>query len=72
MQKNFIFSDTETTGLWEKDFIQIIQSASILTDESFKRVFKGSSVKRTKFIGLKRNIDQNKYLYLDFCVSCGG
>ena len=31
-----------------------------MTDESFKRIFKGSSVKRTKFIGLKRNIDQNK------------
>ena len=31
-----------------------------LTDESFKRIFKGSSVKRTKFVGLKRNIDQNK------------
>ena len=31
-----------------------------ITDESFKRIFKGSSVKRTKFIGLKRNIDQNK------------
>ena len=38
MQKNFIFSDTETTGLREKDFIQIIQSASILTDESFERI----------------------------------
>ena len=38
MQKNFIFSDTETTGLREKDFIQIIQSASILTDENFKRI----------------------------------
>jgi exodeoxyribonuclease-1 len=38
MQKNFIFSDTETTGLWEKDFIQIIQSASILTDDSFERI----------------------------------
>ena len=38
MQKNFIFSDTETTGLREKDFIQIIQSASILTDESFETI----------------------------------
>lgn len=28
-----------------------------LTDEVFKRVFKGSAVKRTKFNGLKRNID---------------
>ena len=38
MQKNYIFSDTETTGLREKDFIQIIQSASILTNESFERI----------------------------------
>ena len=44
MQKNFIFSDTETTGLEDKpksfkrDFIQIIQSGSILTDASFKRI----------------------------------
>lgn len=28
-----------------------------LTDEVFKQVFKGSAVKRTKFNGLKRNID---------------
>ncbi len=28
-----------------------------MTDEVFKKVFKGSAVKRTKFIGLKRNID---------------
>jgi epoxyqueuosine reductase len=28
-----------------------------MTDEVFKRVFKGSAVKRTKFTGLKRNID---------------
>ena len=44
MQKNFIFSDTETTGLsdkpksFKKDFIQIIQSGSILTDASFERI----------------------------------
>ena len=31
-----------------------------LDDESFRRIFKGSAVKRTKFKGLKRNIDQNK------------
>lgn len=31
-----------------------------LDEESFKRIFKGSSVKRTKYIGLKRNLDQNK------------
>ncbi|MDQ7949723.1 MAG: tRNA epoxyqueuosine(34) reductase QueG [Pedobacter sp.] len=28
-----------------------------MTDEVFKKVFKGSAVKRTKFSGLKRNID---------------
>jgi len=44
MQKNFIFSDTETTGLsdkpksFKKDFIQIIQSGSILTDVNFERI----------------------------------
>jgi len=31
-----------------------------LDDESFRRIFKGSAVKRTKFKGLKRNIDHNK------------
>ena len=30
-----------------------------LDEESFKRIFKDSAVKRTKFVGLKRNIDQN-------------
>lgn len=34
----------------EKDLTEI-------TDEVFKKVFKGSAVKRTKFNGLKRNID---------------
>jgi len=29
-----------------------------LTEEDFKKLFKKSAVKRTKFIGLKRNIDQ--------------
>ncbi|MGZ6520166.1 MAG: tRNA epoxyqueuosine(34) reductase QueG, partial [Bacteroidia bacterium] len=28
-----------------------------LTEETFKRVFKGSAVKRTKFSGLKRNLE---------------
>ena len=28
-----------------------------LTEETFKRVFKGSAVKRTKFAGLKRNVE---------------
>ena len=27
METNYVFSDTETTGLHETDFIQIIQSA---------------------------------------------
>ena len=44
MQKNFIFSDTETTGLsdkpksFKKDFIEIIHSGSILRDASFERI----------------------------------
>lgn len=36
--------------LTEKDLTEI-------TDEVFKKVFKGSAVKRTKLAGLKRNID---------------
>ena len=31
-----------------------------LDEESFRKIFKGSSVKRTKYSGLKRNINQNK------------
>jgi epoxyqueuosine reductase len=31
-----------------------------LNEEKFRRIFKGSSVKRTKYVGLRRNIDQNK------------
>ena len=31
-----------------------------LDEESFRRIFKGSSVKRTKYVGLKRNIKSNK------------
>ena len=30
-----------------------------LDEASFKRIFKDSAVKRTKYVGLKRNIDQN-------------
>jgi len=30
-----------------------------LEEERFRKLFKGSAVKRTKYIGLKRNIDQN-------------
>lgn len=36
----YIFSDTETTGVSERDFIQIIQSASMLTDEKFETLEK--------------------------------
>jgi epoxyqueuosine reductase len=32
-----------------------------MDDESFKRIFKGSAVKRTKYNGLKRNINNNKF-----------
>tara|TARA_B100000029_G_C17153140_1_gene806794 strand:+ start:575 stop:712 length:138 start_codon:yes stop_codon:yes gene_type:complete len=28
----------------------------LLTEEQFKKIFKGSAIKRTKFKGLKRNI----------------
>lgn len=31
-----------------------------LNEENFRKIFKGSSVKRTKYIGLKRNLNQNK------------
>ena len=30
-----------------------------LSEEDFKKIFKGSAVKRTKYVGLKRNIGQN-------------
>lgn len=39
-QNRYIFSDTETTGVNERDFIQIIQSASMLTDEKFETLEK--------------------------------
>ncbi|WP_443939281.1 tRNA epoxyqueuosine(34) reductase QueG [Pedobacter sp. MW01-1-1] len=41
------------TGLLDLDEKQLIE----ITEEVFKRVFKGSAVKRTKYTGLKRNID---------------
>ena len=34
-QNKLIFSDTETTGKDPKDFIQIIQSASVVTDQNY-------------------------------------
>ncbi len=36
--KQFVFSDTETTGTKPIDFVQIIQSASILTDKEFNNL----------------------------------
>ena len=42
----------------EKDLLELSKSDWIeLTEEVFKRIFKKSAVKRTKFAGLKRNID---------------
>ena len=40
----------ELLGMTKNDWLEI-------TEETFKRVFKDSAVKRTKFIGLKRNIE---------------
>lgn len=40
----------ELLNMKEKDWLE-------LTEETFRRVFKNSAVKRTKFSGLKRNID---------------
>jgi epoxyqueuosine reductase len=42
--------NTELLGFTKSDWDEI-------TEETFKRVFKNSAVKRTKFEGLKRNID---------------
>jgi epoxyqueuosine reductase len=43
-------SNTELLNMSKNDWIE-------LTEETFKRVFKNSAVKRTKFNGLKRNIE---------------
>lgn len=43
-------SNEELLGFTKRDWEEI-------TEETFKRVFKNSAVKRTKFQGLKRNID---------------
>jgi len=40
----------ELLGMTKKDWLEI-------TEETFKRVFKNSAVKRTKYSGLKRNIE---------------
>jgi epoxyqueuosine reductase len=40
----------ELLGMTTKDWLEI-------TEETFQKVFKKSAVKRTKYAGLKRNID---------------
>ncbi len=43
-----------------KEIVEFIsEDWDSLDEDSFKRIFKDSAVKRTKFVGLKRNIDQN-------------
>ena len=43
-----------------KEIVEFIsEDWDSLDEDSFKRIFKESAVKRTKFVGLKRNIDQN-------------
>lgn len=49
---------TELLQFTRRDLIE-------LTEDVFKKIFKGSAVKRTKFIGLKRNID---FLKIKLCV----
>ena len=43
-----------------KEIVEFIsEDWDSLDEDSFKRIFKDSAVKRTKYLGLKRNIDQN-------------
>ena len=43
-----------------KEIVEFIREDwDSLDKDSFKRIFKDSAVKRTKYVGLKRNIDQN-------------
>ena len=43
-----------------KEIVEFIREDwDSLDEDSFKRIFKDSAVKRTKYVGLKRNIDQN-------------
>ena len=43
-----------------KEIVEFIsEDWDSLDEDSFKRIFKDSAVKRTKYVGLKRNIDQN-------------
>jgi len=49
-QEPFFKANEELLGMKKEDWIE-------LTEETFRRVFKDSAVKRTKFTGLKRNIE---------------
>ena len=43
-----------------KEIVEFIsEDWDSLDEDSFKRIFKDSAVKRTKYVGLKRNIDKN-------------
>ena len=43
-----------------KEIVEFIsEDWDSLDEDSFKRIFKDSAVKRTKYVGLKRNIDEN-------------
>ena len=43
-----------------KEIVEFIsEDWDSLDEDSFKRIFKDSAVKRTKYVGLKRNIEQN-------------
>ncbi len=53
---------TKNKEFYPKDEIisRTDQNWQALNDEEFRKLFKGSAVKRTKFSGFKRNINQNK------------
>ncbi len=53
--EKYFQANNELLGMKKNDWEE-------LTEETFKRVFKNSAVKRTKFNGLKRNIDFIKIL----------
>lgn len=49
-QEEHFKANSELLGMTQQDWLE-------LTEETFKRVFKDSAVKRTKFSGLQRNIE---------------
>ena len=56
------FAIETKTGQFQprKEIVEFIsEDWDSLDEDSFKRIFKDSAVKRTKYVGLKRNIDQN-------------